>query len=143
MLLLAPWQGRKLGAVVKDVLQFFMTTNRHALSDEKWALVRPFIPKHRGRHGGDERQFIDAVLWIASTGSPWRDLPEELGHWNRVYQRFAYWCSKGHFESIFQAVQQPDIEEIMVDSTSCKARQASSGAQKKRVLNRLAPLAAG
>ena len=77
-----------------------------------------------------------AVLWIASTGSPRRDSPQELGRRNHVYQRFAYErfayrCSKGHFESIFQAVQQPDMEEAMIDSTSCKARQASSGAQKK------------
>ena len=108
-----------------------MTTNRHALSDEKWALVRPFIPKHRGRHGGDERKFIEAVLWIASTGSPWRDLPQELGRWNHVDQRFGYGCSKGHFEAIFKAVQQPDMEEAMIDSTSCKTHQASSGAQKK------------
>ena len=126
---------------MKDVLQSFMTKNRHALSDEKWALVLPFIPKRRGRHGGDERQFIDAVLWIARTGAPWRDLPEELGHWSHVYQRFAYWRSKGHFESIFQAVQKPEMEEIMIDSTSCKAHQASSGAPKKTVLNRLESLA--
>ena len=126
---------------MKDVLQSFMTKNRHALSEEKWALVRPFIPKRRGRHGGDEREVFDAVLRIASTGAPWRDLPEELGHWNHVDQRFACGRSKGHFESIFQAVQKPGMEEIMIDSASCKAHQASSGAHKKTVLNRLESLA--
>ncbi|MBE7527861.1 MAG: transposase [Burkholderiales bacterium] len=27
----------------------------------------------------DNRRFVEAVLWIMRTGSPWRDLPEELG----------------------------------------------------------------
>ena len=48
-----------------------------------------------------------------------------------MYQRYAYWCKKGHFERIFQAVQLPDLEELMVDSTCCRAHQASAGAQKK------------
>ena len=59
-----------------------------------------------------------------------RCLPERLGKWNVVYQRYAYWCEKGHFERLFQGVQQPDMEEVMVDSTCCKAHQASSGARK-------------
>ena len=87
--------------------QSFMTKNRHALSDEKWALVLPFIPKRRGRHGGDERQFIDAVLWIASTGSPWRDLPEKLGRWNHVYQRFAYGAPRDISSPFFKPSKSP------------------------------------
>ena len=48
------------------------------------------VIKSIGRHGGGERRFIDAVLWIACAGLPCRDLPQELGHWSRVDQRFAY-----------------------------------------------------
>ena len=74
--------------------------------------------------------FFNALLWIACTGAAWRDLPERLGKWNVVYQRYAYWCDKGHFERLFQGVQQPDMEEVMMDSTCCKAHQASAGARK-------------
>ena len=67
---------------------------------------------------------------MARTGAAWRDLPERLGKWNVVYQRYAYWCHKGHFTRIFQGLQVPDLEEIMMDSTCCKAHQASAGARK-------------
>ena len=116
---------------------------RHSFSDEKWALVEPHIPARKGRPGGDVRTFLDAILWIGATGSPWRDLPVFFGNWNHVYQRFAYWCDKGHFEAIFNALKKPDMEEIMIDSTSCKAHQASSGAQKKEGPSRLASLVVG
>ena len=51
----------------------------------------------------------DALLWVARAGPPWRDIPEQLGAWNVVYQRYGYWCKKGHSERLFQGVQQPDM----------------------------------
>ena len=66
---------------------------------------------------------------MARTGAAWRDLPERLGQWNVVYQRYAYWCDKGHFERLFHGLQLPDMEEVMMDSTCCKAHQASAGAR--------------
>ncbi|TKB59418.1 MAG: transposase [Nitrospira sp.] len=37
----------------------------------------------------DNRLFIEAVLWIARTGSPWRDLDSALGNWHATYTRFS------------------------------------------------------
>ena len=39
----------------------------------------------RSRSGKDNRLFLEAVLWIARTGSPWRDLPPHFGKWNTVF----------------------------------------------------------
>ena len=88
-----------------------------------------------GRPGRNDRLFIDAVLWIAKTGSPWRDLPTHLGAWTQFCQRFARWSEQGHFTALFLALQEPDHEQLMVDSTSCEAHQASAGAQKKGTLS--------
>ena len=55
---------------------------RGLLTDEEWAFFAPFVieqgPK-RGRPPADHRRVLDAVFWIARTGSPWRDLPGRYG----------------------------------------------------------------
>lgn len=109
-----------------------MPHTRHTFPDEQWQRIAPLLPPCKGRPGGALRTFFDALLWMARTGAPWRDLPEPLGKWNVVYQRYAYWCDKGHFERLFQRVQQPDMQEVMVDSTCCRAHQSSAGAPKIR-----------
>jgi transposase len=48
-----------------------------------------------GRTGGDNRLFLEAVLWIARTGSPWRDLPPTFGSWNTVFKRYRDWVKAG------------------------------------------------
>jgi transposase len=107
-----------------------MTCTRHTFTDEQWERICPLLPPCKGRPGGAQRIFFDALLWMARTGAAWRDLPERLGKWNVVYQRYAYWSNKGHFERLFQGVQQPDMEEVMVDSTCCKAHQVLCPALK-------------
>ena len=39
--------------------------------------------------------FVEGVLWIVRTGSPWRDLPEMFGYWNSAFRRFSRWSAKG------------------------------------------------
>ena len=107
-----------------------MSQTRHTYTDEQWGRIEPLLPLRKGHPGGCQRTFFNALLWMARTGSPWRDLPEHLGRWNIVYQRYAYWCLKGHFQCMFEALQQPDLEEVMLDSTCCRAHQASAGARK-------------
>ena len=67
--------------------------------------------RDRGRSGIDNRLFVEAVLWIVRTGSPWRDLPEHFGKWNTVFKRFRDWVKADVFARIFKAVSgDPDME---------------------------------
>src|SRR5215211_5387631 len=93
---------------------------RHAISDDNWDRVKDLLPGRPGTHGRnarDNRLFLDAVLWIGKTGAPWRDLPERFGHWNSVWRRFDRWASKGIWLKVFEALQDPDLEWLMLDST--------------------------
>jgi transposase len=107
-----------------------MTQERHSFIGVQWERIALRLPPCKGRPGGVHRTFFNALLRMARTGAAWRDLPERRGKWNVVYQRYAYWCGKGHFERLLQEVQPPDLQEMMVDSTRCKAHQASAGARK-------------
>jgi hypothetical protein len=52
--------------------------DRHGLSDEQWERVRPVLHGKVGDRGGpafDNRRMLEAVLWIAATGAPWRNSP--------------------------------------------------------------------
>jgi transposase len=66
---------------------------RFVLTDAQWAKMEPRClgkPGDPGRSGKDNRLFVEAVLWIVRTGSPWRDLPPSFGNWNSVFTRFRH-----------------------------------------------------
>jgi transposase len=109
--------------------------HRHALSDAAWERVKDRCPGRPGQPGWiakDNRLFLDAILWIAKTGAPWRDLPERFGNWNSVWKRFDRWCRKGTWQQIFEALADPDLEWLILDSTVIRAHPHAAGAKKKR-----------
>jgi hypothetical protein len=73
---------------------------RFVLTDAQWAKMEPHClgkPTDPGRSGSDNRRFVEAVLWIVRTGSPWRDLPPLFGNWNTVFKRYRDWVKADVF----------------------------------------------
>ena len=105
------------------------------LTDAQWARLAPLLPGREGTSGGrgrDNRQFVEAVLWLARNGARWRALPAERGNWHTAYTRFQRWARTGVWARIFAAVQQDDaLHTLLVDSTTVRAHQHASGARKK------------
>ena len=120
--------------------------DRLMLNDEQWAKMAAHIigdERTRGSCGRDNWMFVEAVLWIVRTGSPWRDLPEVFGDWNSVFRRFSRWSSKGVWWRIFQALSDdPDFEYLIVDSTIVRAHQHAAGAKRGLKIRPLAAPAA-
>jgi transposase len=109
--------------------------HRHAISDESWERIERLLPGRPGDSGwtaNDNRLFVDAVLYVAKTGIPWRDLPARFGHWDTVYKRFNRWCQKGTWQRVFEALRDPDLEWLIMDSTVIRAHPCAAGAKKKR-----------
>jgi transposase len=70
------------------------------------------------------------VLWIARTGSPWRDLPPLFGPWNTVFKRYRDWVKADVFKRLFDAAsEEPDMEYAMVDATIVKVHRHGQGAK--------------
>ena len=90
--------------------------DRTMLRDDQWARIEQLLPGKKSDPGctaKDNRRFVEAVLWIMRTGSPWRDLPKELGHWHRTYVRFSRWREKGIWERMATALQgDADMEHL-------------------------------
>lgn len=78
---------------------------RIVITDEIWAQLSPLLPVPKGRHGRNDRQFIEAVCWVIRTGAPWRDMPLEFGSWKTVYNRYNRWVKLGYLDSILEFIQ--------------------------------------
>ena len=105
---------------------------RHRLSDGQWARIEhllPGKPGDPGRSGDDNRLFVDAIVWMAKTGSPWRDLPPFFGKWNSVFQRFNRWCKASVFTAVMEHLKDPDLGMLLLDSTIIRAHQHAAGAE--------------
>lgn len=107
--------------------------SRYVLTDAQWAKIEPLClgkATDPGRSGGNNRLFIEAVLWIARTGSPWRDLPVSFGKWNTVFKRYSDWLKADVFKKLFEAVSDdPDMEYAIVDATIVKVHRHGHGAK--------------
>lgn len=107
---------------------------RKILRDDQWHRIENLLPGKASDPGvtaKDNRVFVEAVLWIARTGAPWRDLPRGLGNWHNVFTRYSRWSKKGVWQRLIEAIiDDPDLEALLIDSTIVRAHQHAAGAQK-------------
>jgi transposase len=108
---------------------------RYELTDEEWSKVQNLLPpertNHKGRPRKDNRVMLNAMIWMARSGAPWRDLPERYGSWKSVYSRFRKWFNDGILDNIFHEFSlDAELSELSVDSTIVRAHQHSASATK-------------
>lgn len=109
------------------------------VSDDLWSVIEPVLPSGAGRRGrpwNDHRRTLEGVAWRFRTGSPWRDLPEQFGAWQSVWERHRRWSTDGTYAAMFDAVHaHTAIDDLAVtgllsiDSTSIRAHQHAAGAR--------------
>ena len=84
------------------------------LTDEQWATVRPLLPLQRGRRGrppNDHSAVLGGILWVARTGSSWREMPEEYGKWETAYRRHELWVEQGLWPRLLRALGEESLPE--------------------------------
>ena len=119
---------------------------RHELTDEQWGAIEPLLPGRvgdPGRTAADNRLFVDAVLFVARTGIPWRDPPERFGRWNSAWRRFDRWCAAGVWPGLAAALGEPDLEELHPDSTTVRAQHAAAGSRRRPAEKKRTPTPGG
>ncbi|MEQ5800692.1 MULTISPECIES: IS5 family transposase [Bacteria] len=104
---------------------------RLMLRDDQWERIEHMLPgkaSDRGVTAKDNRLFVEAVLWIARTGAPWRDLPDAFGRWHTVYMRYNRWSKKGVWQQVIDTLaDDPDMEQLMIDGSIVKVHQHGGG----------------
>ena len=107
---------------------------RHEISDSEWERIKDLLPPENtgeGRPSKSNRLMLNGMLWINKTGAPWRDLPEQFGPWQTVYSRFRLWSRNDIFNDLFKHLSSDaDMQDMSIDSTSCKVHQHAAGAKK-------------
>src|SRR3954447_20952658 len=118
---------------------------RTMLSEAMWGRLAPLLPPQKPRTGRpslDHRRFLEAVLWLARTGAPWRDPPAELMNWRTAWggppppacRRLQRWTAAGVWERVIDALRamapEAGWEAHMLDSTVIRAHAHAAGARK-------------
>ena len=124
---------------------------RRIINDQQWKHLQVAVAAAKHSRAGapaelTDREFLEAVLHLNRTGSPWRDLPAELGYWHAVYMRFRRWEARGVWQRLWQNLQAARFAQargLFLDSTTVRAHQHAAGAPKKTAPNRLWDALAG
>jgi len=78
------------------------------LTDAQWALIEPHIPPEPGcgrPRKTDERDVLDAILYILRTGCQWRYLPSDFPPRSTVWRYFDRWRRDGTLDRIHDALR--------------------------------------
>ena len=111
------------------------------ITDELWAAMGPLVNRAKKHRGGQppalpDRMFFEALLYLARTGVPLRDLPGEFGAWDVVYNRSRRWVAPGALRRLFEAMtadpQFGEVRRVLVDSTVARAHRHAAGAAWER-----------
>src|SRR5271166_1031109 len=105
------------------------------MTDDEWGLIRPLIPP--AKRGGnkrtvDEREVVNGLMYILSTGCQWASLPKDLPPRSTVNDYFCRWNHDGTLDRIHHALyvqcrelagQDASPTAAIIDSQSVKSAE--------------------
>src|SRR5882757_3371230 len=96
------WTAKNRGRYDRSALRY-----PSDLTDDEWALVEPLIPP--ARRGGnkrhvDEREVMNGIMYILSTGCQWRAIPKDLPPRSTVHDYLDLWSYDGTLDRIHHAL---------------------------------------
>ena len=133
------WTKDNRGRYDRDALRY-----PSDLTDDEWAVLRPFIP--RAKRGGPprqvhEREIINGLLYILSTGCQWRQIPKDLpprGTLHTYLKRFEWdgTLLRIHYELYLRcrehAGHEASPEACIISSQSVKSAEKGQSKSTRR-----------
>ena len=114
------------------------------LTEEEWAVIGPLIPPAKG--GGNkrtvnEREVVNGLMYILSTGCQWAALPKDLPARSTVNDYFRLWDYDGTLDRIHHALyvkcrelagREASPTAAIIDSQSVKSAEKGGFASIRR-----------
>ncbi len=76
------------------------------LTDAQWKMIEPLVSFSTGRAPRiDRRRILNAIFYVAHSGTQWRNLPGDLPAWSTVYSCFHRWSWNGTLDKIHAALR--------------------------------------
>jgi len=113
-----------------------MSKGRFDISDKQWDRIKDMPPPEKTDKAGrpcevTNRNVWNGATWIARTGAQWEDLPRRYGAKSTIHTRFKNWKDSGILIAIFEELSKDcDMQDLPLDSTSCKVHQSAAGAKR-------------
>jgi transposase len=76
------------------------------LSDEQWSEIAPVIGRPGGKLGRprlDNRNVLDAILWVLQSGNIWDRVPSAFASSSTAQRRYREWVESGTWSHIWAA----------------------------------------
>mgnify|MGYP002642157987 CR=1 FL=1 len=118
------------------------------LTNEQWSHLRLLLPKSQGkgrrRSPQQQRELINAMLYLVHTGCQWRELPHDFPPWSTVHGYFRELRQAGIWPEINsflrrgvrqQAGRDPEPSVVIMDSQSVKTTEKKAVAADTMVEN--------
>jgi transposase len=118
------------------------------LTNDEWALLGPLIPpaKRGGRRRTrDERDLVNGLMYVLSTGCQWRYVPKDLPPKSTLHEYFDRWNYDGTINKIHHTLYVKCREEAgrdasptacVIDSQSVKSAEKGGPASIRTVTMR-------
>jgi transposase len=107
-----------------------MSADLFWFNDEQWSKIEPHLPKNQpGPQRKEDRRILSGIMHVIKSGCRWKDCPAAYGPYKTVYNRFARWSEKGHWQKIFEAVagSSDPPNQAALDSSHVKVHRCAGG----------------
>ena len=102
------------------------------MSDVQWNTIAPQLPKpaKTGRPRNNDRNIINGILFILTTGCRWADMPDKYGSKSTAHLRFQELQQKEIWKKILSKLiklahkqGKINLQKISIDSSSIAAKK--------------------